>query len=128
MLLPANCEFTPENSKSILGEAPALLEARKRTEPGARRLDCSSANQLASNDFWSLCCFGHKGDDVSLELFNASHVFPSTDWAVHLVANSSTIQLAWAESFHLQLSTHHLLLSFFPCHAHFSFFATFCLQ
>jgi hypothetical protein len=96
--LPANHEFTPENSKLILDEALVLLEARRRSEPGTTRLNYLLANHFASNDFRSFCCFGHKGDDVSLELFNSLCILPSTDWAVHLVPVSSTIQLAWAES------------------------------
>ncbi len=85
MPLPADHEFTAENTKLILDEALVLLEARNRNEPGANRLNYLLTNYFSSNDFRSLCCFGHKGDDVSLKLFNSSGILPSTDWAVHRV-------------------------------------------
>jgi anti-sigma factor ChrR (cupin superfamily) len=49
MPLPADHEFTAENTKLILDEALVLLEARNRNEPGANRLNYLLANYFSSN-------------------------------------------------------------------------------
>ena len=93
--MPANHEFTLENSNAILVEALSLLEARRNAEPANTRLEHLLANHFSRNDFRSLCCFGHKGGVVSVELFNSLCILPSTDWAIHLVGGSASIQPAF---------------------------------
>jgi hypothetical protein len=45
-------------------------------------------NHFSSNEFRSFCCFGHKGENVSLELFNCLCILPSTQWYVGLNSDS----------------------------------------
>lgn len=98
MSVPADLVLTNENCNLILEEALGLLELTRQSEPRTARLNFLLANHFASNDFRSYCCFGHAGDDVSLEVFNSLCILPNTDWVVHLDSSSSTIQPAWADS------------------------------
>jgi hypothetical protein len=88
---PNDYVYTNENCQSILDEAVGLLRVMRQAEPGKTRLNFLLAEHFASNDFRSFCCFGHEGDQVSLEQFKSLCIRPSTEWNVHLVDSSSSV-------------------------------------
>ena len=100
MSIPLDYDYTEEGCRLILAEAIGLLGVMRQSAPRSTRLNFLLANHFVSNNFRSFCCFGHDGDEVSLELFNSLCILPSTDWntRVDLDPNSSTIQPSLVES------------------------------
>jgi hypothetical protein len=77
-------DYTEDSCRLILDEAVTLLEDTRLAAPSHQRLNLLLANHFVSNNFRSVCCFGHSKNQVSLEQFNSLCLLPSTNWTTRL--------------------------------------------
>ncbi len=87
--------YTEESCRLILDETLTLLEDVRLAAPSNQRLNLLLANHFVSNDFRSVCCYGHSNEEVSLEEFNSLCLLPSANWTsrIDFLEDSATIIL-----------------------------------
>ncbi len=86
---------TEESCRLILDETLTLLEDVRLAAPSNQRLNLLLANHFVSNNFRSVCCYGHSNEEVSLEEFNSLCLLPSANWTsrIDFLEDSATIIL-----------------------------------
>lgn len=86
---PSCQSYTLPSCHGILAETISLLQVMRQTAPELNRLNQLLESHFLSDEFRSICCFGRKGHNISLALFNSLCILPSTDWGVTLHVQES---------------------------------------
>jgi hypothetical protein len=85
------------NTEAILEEMSHLLTVYETTTPAMRQLqepvDQHCLDNSEGNDFHSLCCFRHRGEAVSLQLFNELCILPRTNYTVQLSKSALSVYI-----------------------------------
>jgi hypothetical protein len=104
--------YTQESCSFILEQVVELFQAMRMSNPQKVRLNNLLTEHFGSRDFRSLCCYGHTGEEVTLDEFNILCILPSTNWNVRLgsdpnsdVLKASTVGSSKAEKDRLDLSS-----------------------
>jgi hypothetical protein len=94
--LVAGDGLTAAQCEVILNEVATLLQALWESSFDQERLNGLLSKHFQENalgkDFRSICCYGRKGLDVSLDIFNQLCILPKTQWKVRLSKNAAASQ------------------------------------